>query len=58
MARADEDDLQDIHFLLQQESLTRDQLETAFARARIPDVPEIQVLFNRARPKVLALAAL
>jgi hypothetical protein len=58
MARADEDDLQDIRFLLQQESITREQLTTAFARARVPDVPEIQELFNRARPKVLALAAL
>jgi hypothetical protein len=55
MARADEDDLQDIRFLLMQEPLTGDQLETAFARARVPDVPEIQELFNRARPKVLAL---
>jgi hypothetical protein len=51
-------DLLDIRFLLQQESLTRDELEAAFARARVPDVPEIQELFNRARPKVLALAAL
>jgi hypothetical protein len=58
MARADDDDLQDIRFLLHQESMTRDQLETAFTRARVPDVPEIQELFARARPKVLALAAL
>jgi hypothetical protein len=58
MARADEDDLQDIHFLLRQESLTRNQLEMAFARARVPEVSEIQELFNRARSKVLALAAL
>jgi hypothetical protein len=58
MARADDDDLKDIRFLLQQESLTRAQLEAAFARARVPDVPEIQELFNRARPKVVALAAL
>jgi hypothetical protein len=57
MARADDDDLKDIRFLLQQESLTRAQLEAAFARARVPDVPEIQELFNRTRPKVLALAA-
>ena len=56
MARADDDDLQDIRFLLQQESLTLPQLEAAFARARVPDVPEIQELFKRARPKVLALA--
>jgi hypothetical protein len=58
MARADEDDLQDIRFLLRQESMTREQLETAFALARVPDVPEIRELFNCARPKVLALAAL
>ena len=56
MARADEDDLQDIRFLLQQEILTRDQLETAFGRARVPDVEEIRELFNRAQPKVLVLA--
>jgi hypothetical protein len=57
MARADDDDLQDIRFLLQQESLTRGHLEIAFDRARVPDVPEIRELFNRARPKVLALTA-
>jgi hypothetical protein len=55
MARADEDDLNDIQFLIRTESLTREQLGAAFARARVPDVPEIQELFNRARPKVLAL---
>ena len=48
----DEDDLQDIQFLLRAESLTREQLEAAFARARVPDVPEIQELFNRARSAV------
>ena len=58
MARADDDDLQDIRFLLRQETLTHDQLETAFGRARVPDVEEIRELFNRARPKVLALAGL
>jgi hypothetical protein len=55
MARGDDDDLQDIRFLLLQEPLTSDQLETAFARARVPDIPETRELFNRARPKVLAL---
>ncbi len=55
MARADEDDLQDIQFLLQQETFRQDQLRRAFARARVPDVKEIQELFNRAQPKVLAL---
>jgi hypothetical protein len=57
MARGDDDDLQDIHFLLQQDPLTSNQLEIAFGRARVPDVPEIQELFNRTRPKVLDLAA-
>lgn len=55
MARADEDDLQDIQFLIRAENLTAGQLKAAFAQARVPDVPEIQELFNRARPKVLAL---
>jgi hypothetical protein len=56
MARADDDDLQDIQFLLRKETLTHDQLVTAFGCARVPDVDEIRELFNRARPKVLALA--
>jgi hypothetical protein len=58
MARGDDDDLRDIQFLLQQDLLTSNQLEIAFGRARVPDVPEIRDLFNRARPKVLALTAL
>jgi hypothetical protein len=58
MARGDDDDLQDIKFLLQQDRLTSNQLEIAFGRARVPDIPEIRELFNRVRPKVLALAAL
>jgi hypothetical protein len=56
MARGDENDLADIEFLLKREPLTADQLDTAFARARVPDVPEIQALFRAAQPKVLALA--
>lgn len=56
MARGDEDDLQDIQFLLQQDSLTSNQLEIAFGNARVPDVPEIRELFHRACPKVLALS--
>ena len=55
MARADEDDLQDIRFLLRQEGLTRGQLELAFDRARVPEVKEIQELFDCARPKVIAM---
>jgi len=57
MARGDEHDLADIRFLLQQETLTVEQLRAAFQLARVPDVPEIQELFRAAQPKVLALAS-
>lgn len=56
MARGDENDLNDIHFLLRQEPMTADVLRAAFNRARVPDVPEIRELFLAAQPKVLALA--
>lgn len=56
MARGDENDLNDIHFLLAQEPVTVDVLREAFNRARVPDVPEIRELFLAAQPKVLALA--
>ncbi len=56
MARADEQDLDDIRFLLQQESLSLHELREAFARARVPDVSEIRDLFLAAQPKVLKLA--
>jgi hypothetical protein len=55
MARGDEDDLQDIKFLLRREPCPSDQLKVAFAQARVPDIPEIQELFMRSQPKVLAL---
>ena len=57
MARGDENDLDDIRFLLGQECLTPEQLRAAFSRARVPDVLEIHELFQAAQPKVLALAA-
>jgi len=57
MARGDENDLADIHFLLRQEPLTPEDLHDAFKRARVPDVPELQDLFRAAQPKVIALAA-
>lgn len=55
MARADEDDLQDIEFLMRVGAVTSEQLEKAMAHARIPDLLEIQELFSRAKPKVLSL---
>lgn len=56
MARGDDNDLTDIGFLLACEPLTVRQLQTAFARARVPDLPEIHDLFRAAQPRVLALA--
>ncbi len=56
MMRGDENDLADIGFLVTREPLRPDQLQAAFARARVPDVPEIRALFLAAQPKVLALA--
>lgn len=56
MARGDEHDLADIGFLLEREPITMAQLETAFRRARVPDVPEIRELFRATQPRVLALA--
>jgi hypothetical protein len=53
MARGDENDLADVQFLLTREPLTADELRGAFARARVPEVPEIQALFHAAQPKVL-----
>lgn len=57
MARGDDNDLADIEFMLIREPQTPDQLRAAFARARVPEVPEIHALFHSAQPKVLALAA-
>jgi len=57
MARGDDEDLQDIRFILQQEALTRTQLENAFENARVPDVAEIRELFARSKPKVLGLVS-
>ena len=57
MARADEQDLEDIRFLLSREPIAPGELEAAFARARVPDVPEIRQLFVAAQPKVLKLAS-
>jgi hypothetical protein len=56
MARGDENDLADIRFLLSTEPLTADELRAAFASARVPDVPVIRELFQKAQPEVLAMA--
>jgi hypothetical protein len=55
MARGDENDLVDIRFLLQQETISSALLRAAFTRARVPDVSEIRELFRVSQPRVLAL---
>ena len=57
MARGDDNDLNDIQFLLRQEPITADILKNAFSRARVPEVQEIRELFLAAQPKVLDLVA-
>jgi hypothetical protein len=57
MMRGDENDLADIRFLLAQEHISASQIADAFRRARVPDVPEIRELFEKAQPKVLAMMA-
>ena len=56
MMRGDENDLADIRFLLTQEPMSAERLHPAFARARVPDVPEIRALFEAAQPKVVDIA--
>jgi hypothetical protein len=55
MARADDQDMEDIQFLLARERISRASLKEAFDRARVPDVEEIRQLFYAAQPKVLEL---
>ena len=56
MARGDEQDLEDIQFLLSREPHSPEDLRDAFARARVPGVEEIRQLFLTSQPKVLKLA--
>jgi hypothetical protein len=56
MARGDRDDLSDIEFLLKQDSISLEQLEAAFADARVPEIPEIQSLFAQSKMSVISLA--
>jgi hypothetical protein len=56
MARGDENDLADIGFILQKENISADKLRFAFERARVPELAELNELFQAARPKVLEMA--
>ena len=52
----DEQDMQDIDFLIRHDRLTQPQIEGAFGEAVIPDHQELRDAFARARPTVLSLA--
>lgn len=57
MMRGDDpQDLADAGFLIRQERLGPDDLEAAFREAVIPEIPELQAEFEKAKPRVLALA--
>jgi hypothetical protein len=52
----DEEDMQDVDFMIRHDRITRGQIEDAFRDAVIPDVVELRDAYERARPTVLALA--
>ena len=52
----DEQDMQDVDFLIRHDRLTSREIEGAFSEAVIPDNQELRDAFARARPTVLALA--
>lgn len=57
MMRGDDaQDMQDIAFLTEQEKITSDQLEDAFADAVIPNLVEYRDAFNLAKRRVLEMA--
>ncbi len=53
----DEQDMQDVDFLIRHDRVSRDQLEQAFGDAVIPEVQELRDAFARALPTVQRLAA-
>ncbi len=55
MMREDPQDLADIGFLLQQESINAAMLQAAWAAARVPDIDEIRLAFMANQPRVLRL---
>lgn len=52
MRGADDEDLEDIRFLLRQPELRMEGVALAIDRAVLPDVEEVRMLFERAREKV------
>jgi hypothetical protein len=56
MRGEDEQDLNDIAFLIRHDRVRRQEIEEAFAEAVIPDMVELRDAFERAKPLVRALA--
>ncbi len=52
----DEQDMQDVNFMIRHDRIALPQIEGAFGEVVIPDNQELRDAFDRARPVVLALA--
>ena len=52
----DEQDMQDVDFMIRHDRVTLSQIEDAFRDAVIPDCVELRDAYDRAKPTVLALA--
>lgn len=52
----DEQDMQDVDFMIRHDRISRSQIESAFRDAVIPDGVELRDAYERATPTVLALA--
>lgn len=53
----DEQDMQDVDFLIRHDHITLEQMEPAFATVRMPDIQELRDAFDRALPVVRGLLA-
>lgn len=51
----DEQDMQDVDFMIRHDGITAEQMEPAFANVRMPDIQELRDAFQRALPVVRAL---
>ena len=56
MMRDDPEDMKDIQYILSEEKFKVSKLKKAFAHARLPNVPEIKLIFDKLVPKVLKAA--
>jgi hypothetical protein len=52
----DQQDMEDVAFLIRHDSITSAQIEAAFSDAVIPDLEELREAFERAKPRVRELA--